>query len=315
MDTQTLLAILGIALSGLFFFVGYRQTIGARKERVRAANKDIVATLVKRLMLEGVLPNRDEFSYYLGGKARDNLLKKTDLLSPAQIIETLYSKILDDDFIEPGKRKLLLENLQRSASKEVETQVSVGFEYPERRWRAAVVLLITSATLGSVLVAAGDLLQSSDVFEIRRTVQLAMLTFSLAALLIGALSVFRRLQEREEETTPAEMADPLRFERAIRSLLQSKNISLEHANYGPYDFEFRTEKGLYLVELKASLRRIPRPVLRRMKSMLEESLQRSKAKGALIVTAEPVLRSMKMEFPPLIRVMDLAELHRFLEEA
>lgn len=51
-DLSTLLGVVGVALTILFFVVGYRQTIGARKERARAANKAATDAIFRRLTLE-----------------------------------------------------------------------------------------------------------------------------------------------------------------------------------------------------------------------------------------------------------------------
>ena len=52
MDISLILSVLGVVLTVAFFVVGYRQTIGARKERARAANKELVVTLFRRFTLE-----------------------------------------------------------------------------------------------------------------------------------------------------------------------------------------------------------------------------------------------------------------------
>lgn len=140
-------------------------------------------------------------------------------------------------------------------------------------------------------------------------------TFSLATGLLGALTLLRRVKEKEEETSPPQGVDPLRFETAVRSLLQAKNFRPEHASFGPYDFEFKTAKGLYLVELKTSLRATPRTGVRRLFKMLEESLERGGALAGLVVTAEPVPHSLRTAEHDRIHVMDLNGLHRFLGDA
>jgi hypothetical protein len=51
-DPSIMLGAVGVALTILFFVVGYRQTIGARKERARAANKTATDAIFRRLTLE-----------------------------------------------------------------------------------------------------------------------------------------------------------------------------------------------------------------------------------------------------------------------
>ncbi len=46
-------SVLGIVVSVGLFLIGYRQTVGARKERVTNANQEVEKILVRRIVLEG----------------------------------------------------------------------------------------------------------------------------------------------------------------------------------------------------------------------------------------------------------------------
>lgn len=47
---------IGVLVSVVFFVIGYRQTIGARKERAAAANRAVYKALLRRLVLESYSP-------------------------------------------------------------------------------------------------------------------------------------------------------------------------------------------------------------------------------------------------------------------
>lgn len=79
----------GILVSVLLFLGGYRQTGGAKKERIRSANADVKKILVRRVVLEGPM-SRADVSLFLQGKARDFRISDEELLSSAQhLINTL----------------------------------------------------------------------------------------------------------------------------------------------------------------------------------------------------------------------------------
>ena len=60
--SEYLLGIAGIAISVGLFFVGYRQTIGAKKERIRSANDETEKILVRRIVLEEYTPRVEDIA-------------------------------------------------------------------------------------------------------------------------------------------------------------------------------------------------------------------------------------------------------------
>ena len=116
--------ILGVGVSILLYFLGYRKTIGARKERAASANRDIEAILVRRLVQENHLPTTDEISRVLDTKARDFRVRTSQLLSDYQFINNAYTRVLESDFISIEQREKLLQSLsewlERADGKSIE---------------------------------------------------------------------------------------------------------------------------------------------------------------------------------------------------
>ena len=84
------LGIAGILLSVVFFIVGYRQTIGAKKERVTSANTEVERILVRRVFSETYVPRLADVSRILEGKARDFRVRTTDLHTESQVLISVY---------------------------------------------------------------------------------------------------------------------------------------------------------------------------------------------------------------------------------
>ena len=55
-DISTFTGVLGVVLTVVFFAIGYRQTIGGRKERATSANKHLAEALFRRLALDEHFP-------------------------------------------------------------------------------------------------------------------------------------------------------------------------------------------------------------------------------------------------------------------
>lgn len=96
---------LGIVVSvGLFLF-GYRQTVGARKERARNANQPVHGALLRRMVLEDCSPAYDDLTRILESKAREFQVSVNDLLSEDQILNCLYADVFDSNLISPNQRQ------------------------------------------------------------------------------------------------------------------------------------------------------------------------------------------------------------------
>jgi hypothetical protein len=109
LDLGTLSGVLGVVLTVIFFLIGYRQTLGAKKERIRAANEIIIDTLLRRLILE---PNfsipAKEVEKFISGKALDARLTYSDVISGRELEAIIYSRIVDNDYVAADARKTIL---------------------------------------------------------------------------------------------------------------------------------------------------------------------------------------------------------------
>lgn len=99
---------LGIIVSLLLFIIGYRQTIGASKERINIANKMVEQILLKRIVLEDYELKTTDLSILLESISREQRVKVSSLYSEPQILNTLFMKIFDNDFIPVERRNLYL---------------------------------------------------------------------------------------------------------------------------------------------------------------------------------------------------------------
>jgi hypothetical protein len=60
---------LGILVSLILFVIGYRQTIGAKKERTKNANSSITRVIMRRMVLEDYSPVYKDITRVIEGKA------------------------------------------------------------------------------------------------------------------------------------------------------------------------------------------------------------------------------------------------------
>ena len=197
-----LLTFLSILVSVGLFLLGYRQTIGARKERVRTANTDLEKVLLKRIVLESYQLTVDGLSCLINGKARDHRVKPRDLLSEVQLLETVFTRIIESDFITPDQRNKILERLSSVLVKAEEAPVEEirVAELPSSRrqlYSRTVIPVIMGvfASFVGVLVTFLPKLSETNKF----------LTSSVLTAFFGSLMVIiliflvYRLRESQEE--------------------------------------------------------------------------------------------------------------------
>ena len=146
---------LGIAVSVGLFLVAYRQTIGARKERIAAANSELERILVRRIVLEKYIPNETDISRLIEGKARDYRVRSTELLSEAQVLTTVYTRIMESDLIPADQRDEILGRiapvLSESERAPVQEEALQEVTSSQRRFRTTQAVLALSAVLASVV--------------------------------------------------------------------------------------------------------------------------------------------------------------------
>ncbi|CAA9380751.1 MAG: hypothetical protein AVDCRST_MAG93-9155 [uncultured Chloroflexia bacterium] len=106
-----ILGIAGIVLSVVLFLVGYRQTVGAKRERVNAANAEVERIIVRRIFSDSYTLRLTDVSRILEGKARDFRVRTSDLLTESQMLAVVYTRIMESDFIAEEQRGPILERI------------------------------------------------------------------------------------------------------------------------------------------------------------------------------------------------------------
>ena len=102
-------AILGVAVSLFLFYISYRQTIGASKERARAANTEIDSIVFKRTVLEGLSLTVPMIKQLVEGQALAHNVQANDLHSVEEILSILSATTLESDFVPAERRSSMLD--------------------------------------------------------------------------------------------------------------------------------------------------------------------------------------------------------------
>jgi len=319
--TEYVLGILGIAVSvGLFLF-GYRQTIGAKRERIGAANAELERILVRRIVLEKYTPNQLDLSRLIEGKARDYRVRPAEVLSESQVLNTIYTRVIESDLIPAEQRDEILERigpiLSDSEVAPVEERVVEEVATSERVLRRTQVAIALTAVLASVVGGVVSVLPEIRTLGARIPEILPMLGGTIAgslAVIAVFYALFRlRASQEESPSKASELSSYFDFEAQVRRLLQSSGAVVQ-ASGADQGFDFLVERGgkKILVEVKAWSRPVPGAILSRIAARLRQAARRAGASESVIVTKTPIRQAKQIAAEDDIRIMTLREFRNYL---
>ena len=229
---------IGVLVSILLFVSTYRKTIGAKKERVTNANKDVEKILIRRIALENYSPTLVDVARLLEGKARDYRVGRGDLLSEEQILNLIYIRIVESELLTSSQRKEIilriepfLNQIEGAPLVNDETK-PISSESVFRKGTIYVAFMAgTSSILGGVVAYTSDLVQSTSSLE--NLAKAFFGTVAISVVLIAIISFYYWLKSSQEKdsTKSQELEQYLRFEedmnKLIKELDQGHGVSIE----------------------------------------------------------------------------------------
>lgn len=112
MDINILLTIfLGLGIPLLTFFITYKKTIGASKEREKTAYREIVSLIAKLIAHEKINPNFDIINGLIKSKAREYNVN-LDISYIPTIFEDVLTKFIENEFISQDVKRNLIDKVQ-----------------------------------------------------------------------------------------------------------------------------------------------------------------------------------------------------------
>ncbi len=289
---------IGVFISVVLFLVGYRQTIGARRERIGSANRAVYKALLRRLVLEDYSPKVDDLNRLIEGKAQEFKVAPSDLHADEQVLNQVFAEIFDNDFIAPSKRSEIegrltgaLDQLARGRQR-IDDSRLVNPDQERRR----ALLLITLGFLASLMGALASLfLLGENTLQLggsTSTVKtfLPVLTVFVASLVsVVAISFVKRVREAPDEV-------PSRSNAAVESaLLEHQVAAILSKHHIPYQIEpkigmlrpdFVAQVGNERVAIEVKSWRSPPPlaVASRAARYMLEVLRSGNINRAIVVT-------------------------------
>ena len=312
------LPLLGIFISIVLSMWGYRQIVSARRERIRAANSELEKVLIKRIVLESYQPTVDDLSRLIGGKAREHRIKRGDLFSETQLLETVFTRITESDFMTQDRRNEVLERLSPVFTR-VEKASEDGIRTMElpraekriyARTTPAFIIGISASLLGAVVVIIISLLFEAGTFP---TMSIIIAFVGSLALIGGIFTIYRLREAAEEPSARSALQSAMDFEQEVIDTLRKLRVPVFIAERtSGFDLITTLGERRVLIEVKAYTRRPPLSYLRNTIERLNRAIQTKNADEGIIVTKSSFELPHDFLKNTKIRIMTLRELRNYL---
>ena len=322
--TTYLLAMLGIVVSVVLFLIGRRGTIGAAKERAVAVNSHLERILVRRLVLERHLLSETEISRLIEGKTRDHRVAATEVHSATQLLNTVYTRVMESDLVHPEQRDAALDRITPVLAQVEATRIreeereDLGsstrrLESTRRRIAVMAVLIAVSGALGAAFPEIAAIESIVDLWALIPMIA-ATLTASLA--LIAAVHSAFRLRESQEEpdNKREELSKHFAFEDQVREALMSLG-EVSSPSRDSEQFDFLLERGSQKFVIETKMWRKPNPAsVALVAQRLKRATDQIGGADAIIVIRAGSSGVHTTAVTEGVRVMTLKEFQNYLKK-
>lgn len=293
----------GVLVSVALFAFTYRQTVGATRERARAATDELASGLIRLIVDEAFVPAPSDMQDMLDAQALTHRVSANAMPSVEQLRGLLLARLVLLEYV-PRKDKSVLMLVLADAKDAADEPLSVAAAAQTQASRGSSVsqFLIGLASIAGGLVAV--VLATSQLQQTAqgRDALLISLTASTAAVLLLFL-VFRSRSGGSVSTSLNLYDYERQADHALRDLLNT--LEIKHRVGGPrdgYDYKVWLGDEVILIELKHARRGIADA--KRLAAAVKEE---GAANGILVVDAKGRVPDV-----PGIRTMTFKEFLRFL---
>lgn len=319
-DIQTLV---GIVASVFLFLLSYRQTVGAKKERVRIANNEIQQTIVKRIILESYTPNVADLSRLIDGKASDHRVKANDLMSITQILNTVFTRIIESDLIASDQRVKILERLnpitvtvEESAIEEPELiEIKPTIDLISQGMLSLLFIGIIASTIGALL----SILPYSQEESVSLLSNEIIVVFTLSISIITLILILFKIKESQEESSKSSLFEnSLEFEKEVGKFIEKLEVlkprpSHNHRYESGYDYYIEIKGEGIIIEVKYWSKRVPIKILQLTIDRLQRVLKsKENVRKAIIVTKNPIYYPSEVLQEIPVKIMSFKEFRKYL---
>lgn len=317
---------IGVFVSVVFFLIGYRQTIGARRERTASANRAIYKALLRRLVLEDYSPKLDDVNRLIEGKAQEFKVASGDLHSDEQILNQVFAEIFDNDFIAPEKRTEIearlsgtLDQLAKGKQKVDDLRLVNPDQEKQRLIFLGVLGLLASlmgALVSSLLLGEKIALFGADANSLKSMLPV-ITAFAASLISVVAISFVKRVRESPDELrsrSTAAMEDALLEHQVAATLAKLQSPIQVQPKIGLLRPDFAVKAGTKRIAIEVKSWRSPPPmaIVSRTARYMQELLRSEEVDLAVVVTRGRLPNIDKLTSIENVHFVSLKDLEEWL---
>lgn len=159
-DGQTAFSIVvGLAATIITFWLAYRKTIGARDERLRAADQELCNSVIKRIAVEREPLNIEQFAALRRAKGIKAQVPASRLISFGDALSIALLETIDNNFLDTPSKNSIIDLLAKSRSTQgvdkAETEIAEQVISDKARPYQVALLIVYSTAIGGIFSVLG----------------------------------------------------------------------------------------------------------------------------------------------------------------
>ena len=248
-----------IFISLVLFWIGYKETIGAKKQRIDSTYREIVKILVRNLVNLNYVPTISEINRILQTKSTENKISVNDLPEEIKFIYALYARVSEDEILSADKKKELIDKINDYLEEIEKKAPSIIDEEKERlnkETKYVIPLILFSVGVG-ISVAFFLITNLLSNIVINFEIILAIITSITAVVAItSTYTKFKEEQEEPKTSRKSVINEGRIFEDEIFKIIKDlgetkRGVDLRKDNI-ILNFDFSLKKGdkTFLIEVK-----------------------------------------------------------------
>ncbi len=292
---------IGIAVSILLFWLSYRQTIGAKKERTKNANKSLHRAVMRRMVLEDYTPKFKDISRVLEGKAREFNTSMNDMLSEEQVLNSIFTEVFDSDLISPSQRveietrldSLFLNLEKQSGISSMQEFKILNVENKKKRDSIAVLAVSVSMVGASTSVLYSYIKDPAAIISSNlEWVSSGLGVFIVSLTMLSLISIIRK--QKDDASSPSRsssMISAASFEIDVAKAIEKSDYTYKsEPRVGKFrpDFVINTENKSVVIEAKSWGDVVPLSIMKKTLNMLESMSNEDGIDSVILVTKKAV---------------------------
>lgn len=216
-DPNLIIGIVGISLTILTFYVTYKQTIGATKERKTAAHRDLVSSVSRLIANDQLDVNPDIIQALIRSKAREYNINLDNMPNPIAIFEDSMTKFIENEFMSQVTKRELINRVLTIQQSYLDT-AKIAEESKEEGMPFEILISTIAALITGILtISLSKSLSTTTVITTNIILFIIIIIVVVSGLTI--ILYFKIIEDRKKKSSEDILYSGKEFENLVFSTI------------------------------------------------------------------------------------------------